>query len=123
MATSDLATPVTPLPETVHGLPLASESAIGTDVQIPLVSATSNTGTQTPISPSSHNSSITTETQSARPSPTSSTVAANGSNQQGGSWSRLAYYNAAGGVSEGFTFLNHFGGSSGVPGTADGGEA
>ncbi|MCJ1428468.1 target of Sbf [Sticta canariensis] len=138
VAASNLATPVTPLPEMEHGTPLASVSAIGTAVQVPLFSSISSIGAQTPISRSSrvssigaetqilrpsHNSSIGTETQSARPSPTSSTVAANGSNHEGGSWSRLAYYNAAGGVSEGFTFLNHFGGSSGIPGTADGGEA
>lgn len=138
VAASNHATPVTPLPEMEHGTPLASASAIGTDIQVPLFTPLSSIGTQTQISQSSHissisaetqilrpshNSSITTETQGVRPSPTSSTVAANGSNKDGGSWSRLAYYNAAGGVSDGFTFLNHFGGSSGIPGTADGGEA
>ncbi|KAL8872001.1 MAG: hypothetical protein Q9174_002296 [Haloplaca sp. 1 TL-2023] len=40
-----------------------------------------------------------------------------------GSWSRKAYYNADTGSSDGFTFLNHFGGSQGMPGTTDGGAA
>lgn len=40
--------------------------------------------------------------------------------QQEGSWSREAYYDAAASVSKGFTFLNHFGGSKDIPGTADG---
>lgn len=40
--------------------------------------------------------------------------------KQDGSWSRQAYYDAAAGVSDGFTFLNHFGGSKDIPGTADG---
>lgn len=40
--------------------------------------------------------------------------------KQDGSWRREAYYDAAAGVSDGFTFLNHFGGSKDIPGTADG---
>lgn len=40
--------------------------------------------------------------------------------KQDGSWSREAYYDATAGVSKGFTFLNHFGGSKDIPGTADG---
>lgn len=40
-----------------------------------------------------------------------------------GSWSRQAYYNADASSSDGFTFLNHFGGTKGMPGTADGGPA
>lgn len=43
-----------------------------------------------------------------------------GTIKQDGSWSREAYYDAAAGVSKGFTFLNHFGGSKDIPGTADG---
>ncbi|KAL8811443.1 MAG: hypothetical protein Q9200_001793 [Gallowayella weberi] len=41
----------------------------------------------------------------------------------GGSWSRQAYYNADAESSDGFIFLNHFGGAIGKPGTADGGPA
>jgi hypothetical protein len=40
-----------------------------------------------------------------------------------GSWTRQAYYNAADGTSQGITFLNHFGGENGVPGTSAGGPA
>lgn len=43
-----------------------------------------------------------------------------GTIKQDGSWSREAYYDATAGVSNGFTFLNHFGGSKDIPGTADG---
>ncbi|KAL8940247.1 MAG: hypothetical protein Q9216_002901 [Gyalolechia sp. 2 TL-2023] len=56
--------------------------------------------------------------QSANPLPVSG-----GSKGGSGSWSRQAYYNADAGDSEGFTFLNHFGGTLGKPGTADGGPA
>ena len=38
-------------------------------------------------------------------------------------WIRQAYYNAAAGISDGFTFLNHYGGSDGIPGTAAGGAS
>ena len=40
-----------------------------------------------------------------------------------GYWARQAYYNAADGTSQGITFLNHFGGVNGVPGTSAGGAA
>lgn len=40
-----------------------------------------------------------------------------------GIWSRQAYYNADAGTLEGITFLNHFGGTDGIPGTVDGGPA
>ena len=40
-----------------------------------------------------------------------------------GSWARQAYYNAADGTTEGITFLNHFGGANGIPGTSAGGPA
>ncbi|KAL9054362.1 MAG: hypothetical protein Q9206_003572 [Seirophora lacunosa] len=46
-----------------------------------------------------------------------------GTSGSGGSWSRQAYYNADTGTSDGLAFLNHFGGSQGKPGTADGGPA
>lgn len=39
------------------------------------------------------------------------------------SWSRRAYYNAAAGDADGFTFLNHCGGTEGMPGTLDGGPS
>lgn len=40
-----------------------------------------------------------------------------------GKWVRQGYYQAARGVAEGITFLNHFGGVNGVPGTTAGGSA
>ncbi|KAM0804083.1 putative TOS1-like glycosyl hydrolase-domain-containing protein [Usnea florida] len=39
------------------------------------------------------------------------------------SWTRQAYFNAATGTAEGLTFLNHFGGTNGIPGTSAGGPA
>ena len=52
---------------------------------------------------------------------TSSVDADKSSNEPGHSWTRQAYYSAADGISDGFTFLNHFGGMTGIPGTANGG--
>ncbi|KAL8652865.1 MAG: hypothetical protein Q9210_002446 [Variospora velana] len=60
---------------------------------------------------------------SAAPSPVNPLPPAGGISDSGSSWSRQAYYNADTGSSDGFTFLNHFGGSQGKPGTADGGPA
>ena len=37
-----------------------------------------------------------------------------------GDWARLAYFHAASGTVEGLTFLNHFGGEDGIPGTSAG---
>ncbi|KAL8669031.1 MAG: hypothetical protein Q9168_006364 [Polycauliona sp. 1 TL-2023] len=45
------------------------------------------------------------------------------SGDSSGQWARQAYYNADTGSSDGLTFLNHFGGTNGMPGTADGGPA
>lgn len=39
------------------------------------------------------------------------------------SWTRYAYYDAASGHANGFTFLNHCGGTEGMPGTSDGGSS
>lgn len=130
--------PVAAVPDMELSTPVASASVIDMGTQVSLLCPNSSIGTQTQIPQSSHisiintdtqvlqpssNSSISTETQILQTSPTSSTVATKGSDKEGVSWSRQAYYNAAGGISDGFTFLNHFGGSSGIPGTADGGEA
>ena len=41
----------------------------------------------------------------------------------GSGWNRVAYYDAAGERADGLTFLNHFGGTNGIPGTAAGGPA
>ena len=40
-----------------------------------------------------------------------------------GIWTQQAYYNADDGTAKGLTFLNHFGGTKGIPGTAAGGPA
>ena len=46
-----------------------------------------------------------------------------GKDMSGGSWMRVAYYSADQDTSEGLTFLNHVGGSPGIPGTSAGGSA
>ena len=38
-------------------------------------------------------------------------------------WTRQAYFDAGSADAEGITFLNHFGGMDGIPGTAAGGPA
>ena len=53
----------------------------------------------------------------------SPTTASTESGSSGKSWTRHAYYNAELGQADGITFLNHFGGTKGVPGTAAGGPA
>ena len=53
--------------------------------------------------------------------PTSSSTAASEPSSSG--WVRHAYYDAASGTAQGLTFLNHFGGTDGIPGTAAGGPA
>ena len=58
-------------------------------------------------------------TTSSSFSTTSKTI----SQATGESWTRQAYYNAASGIADGLTFLNHFGGTDGIPGTSDGGPA
>ena len=73
----------------------------------------------------SSTSSSTIRASSATDSATSMDLlpASGSSNGNHGIWSRQAYYNAEAGNSDGFTFLNHFGGTQGKPGTADGGPA
>lgn len=104
-------------------VPLFSPDSIGNETESPQFSPMSNINTEAQILGPSPDSRISTETQILRPSSTSSSNTAKGSKKEVGSWTRQAYYNAAGGVSDGFTFLNHFGGLSGIPGTADGGAA
>lgn len=84
-------------------LPVAQTTlatSFGTPSQAP--SATTTSGSSDPINPLPHAGS-----------------------SSGGSekWVRQAYFNAEAGSSDGFTFLNHFGGTKGMPGTADGGPA
>ncbi|CAD6576857.1 MAG: target of Sbf [Alectoria sarmentosa] len=55
-------------------------------------------------------------------SPFSMTSTANSQATSEG-WTRQAYYNAASGTADGLTFLNHFGGTDGIPGTSAGGPA
>ena len=59
----------------------------------------------------------------ASPDPINPLPHADSSGGGSGQWARQAYFNAEAGSSNGFTFLNHFGGTLGKPGTADGGPA
>lgn len=65
-------------------------------------------------------SAVASSLEAPIPAASSSTTSAPTSS---GSWMRQAYYNAADGTSQGITFLNHFGGENGVPGTSAGGPA
>lgn len=78
-------------------------------------SSTTITVTSSSTSQSSTSSSTTTTVTS---SSTSSTAPA-----ASGGWARQAYFNAASGTVEGLTFLNHYGGEDGIPGTSAGGPA
>ncbi|KAG8527097.1 uncharacterized protein KY384_008526 [Bacidia gigantensis] len=51
------------------------------------------------------------------------TKASPGDTDRGNGWTRRAFYNADSGKAQGLTFLNHFGGTKGIPGTAAGGSA
>ena len=67
---------------------------------------------------------VVSPTPSAQGSPTTSASSAVATSEAStGNWARQAYYNAADGTSQGITFLNHFGGANGVPGTSAGGAA
>ena len=68
--------------------------------------------------------SPTAVTPSRQDSPTTAASGAMVSSEaSSGYWARQAYYHAADGTSQGITFLNHFGGANGVPGTSAGGAA
>lgn len=66
----------------------------------------------------SQSSTLSSTTITSASSSSTSTAAAH---SQG--WTRQAYFNAASGTAEGLTFLNHFGGTNGIPGTSAGGPA
>lgn len=73
-----------------------------------------------PPSSSTLSSSKATSPYSSLPSATSSrnaffTSAQVDASPRPGSWARQAYYNAGEGVSEGLTFLNHFGQADSIP--------
>ena len=62
------------------------------------------------------------------PTPTPSQTSSNSTEAvpqpaSSGAWTRQAYYDAASGTAQGLTFLNHYGGTDGIPGTASGGPA
>lgn len=66
-------------------------------------------------------SQSSTSSSTATTSTSSSTTSAAPATSK--DWARQAYFNAASGTAEGLTFLNHFGGTEGIPGTSAGGAA
>ena len=92
--------------------------------------STSKTGTievTSSLSPITRKTSLaTTKVTTTSPGhlskPTSSIKTGHGPATDQG-WTRQAYYDAASGTAEGITFLNHYGGTDGIPGTAAGGSA
>ncbi|KAL8714794.1 MAG: hypothetical protein Q9220_001307 [cf. Caloplaca sp. 1 TL-2023] len=91
--------------------------------------ASPNTAGAQPASPAQTTLLTSVGAPPSAPTPSASGDSSAGSSSSdsssggSGSWSRQAYYNAEAGSSDGFTFLNHFGGAQGMPGTADGGPA
>ncbi|KAL8733535.1 MAG: hypothetical protein Q9181_003551 [Wetmoreana brouardii] len=75
------------------------------------------------VGPPAQPSTISTPASSAAPDTSNPSPQGGVSSGSSGSWVRQAYYNAEAGTSDGFMFLNHFGGTKGTPGTADGGPA
>ena len=67
---------------------------------------------------SSQSSTLSSIIATSTSSSSASTAAANSPG-----WTRQAFFNAASGTAEGLTFLNHFGGTNGIPGTSAGGPA
>ena len=91
-----------PVPEAIDNV---NASALSTDM--------------TEVADRTSQSSTLSSTTTTRASSSSTSIAA--ANSQG--WTRQAYFNAASGTAEGLTFLNHFGGTNGIPGTSAGGPA
>ncbi|KAL8779344.1 MAG: hypothetical protein Q9213_006987 [Squamulea squamosa] len=92
--------------------------------------ASPNTADARPVAPTTLATSFGTPSQA--PSTTATPASSGpvnpfpqeeGSGGESGRWARQAYFNAEAGSSNGFTFLNHFGGTKGMPGTAEGGPA
>lgn len=79
--------------------------------------ASTDASGDTDVPPQSSTSPATTTSSSF------STTGQATSQATSGSWARQAYYNAASGTADGLTFLNHFGGTDGIPGTSVGGPA
>ena len=84
------------------------------DVNAPALSTSMTGGADL----SSQRFTLSSTTSTGASSSSTSTAAANSQ-----SWTRQAYFNAASGTAEGLTFLNHFGGTDGIPGTSAGGPA
>lgn len=84
-----------------------------------------NTSTTIWISDSAAETNTASPSTAPLPSPSDGSSQTEASHDSGasGSWNRQGYYNSEEGVSDGLTFLNHFGGTDGMPGTADGGPA
>lgn len=80
--------------------------------------STSNADTTEGTGSTSQSSTVSSLTTTSTSSSTTSTTLASSEG-----WARQAYFNAASGTAEGLTFLNHFGGTDGIPGTSAGGPA
>ena len=62
-------------------------------------------------------------TNKARPVASSPVSTTETTDNAGDSWVLQGYYDATGGIMNGLTLLNHFGGTRGISGTAEGGSA
>jgi len=107
-----------------------AEPGVATNTPSPVAVNNDEAVTSTPDTTSqTYGQSVTPVPTAAAPEKVALPPAAASSNPttsssaSGGSWSRQAYYNAEAGTAQGLTFLNHFGGANGIPGTAAGGPA
>lgn len=104
------------------GIAMASPSPVAVQDELAITS-TPTTTTQAyaqNVTPSSPPAAYKGATPSSIARPSATTASSPASS---GTWTRQAYYNAEDGIAQGLTFLNHFGGAKGIPGTADGGPA
>lgn len=92
----------------------------------PVLGAVDDTNASTSAIDATGDTDMTSRSSTTSATTTSSTFSATGqatSQATSGSWTRQAYYNAASGTADGLIFLNHFGGTDGIPGTSAGGPA
>lgn len=96
---------------------------VATDVPIP--GAVDDTNATTSATDATEDTDMTSQSSTISPITSSSISSSSTSTAQAnsGDWTRQAYFNAASGTAEGLTFLNHFGGTDGIPGTSAGGSA
>ena len=97
----------------------------GVATDTPVLGAIDDTTASSSETDTTEDTDTTSQGSTSSPTTTTSILSSSSSTAtattQG--WTRQAYFNAASGAAEGLTFLNHFGGTDGIPGTSAGGPA